>query len=49
MLNCELWKELLGLIKEHEYKIIWVKGHAGHPENERCDSLATAEAAKFAK
>lgn len=49
VLNPELWKELLSLIGQHEYKIIWVKGHAGHPENEKCDKLATAKAAEYAE
>ena len=40
--NIELWEELLKQIDRHDVKIIWVKGHAGHPENERCDRLATA-------
>ena len=39
-LNPDLWEKLLYLIKEHEVTIEWVKGHAGHPENERCDQLA---------
>lgn len=39
-LNIELWDELLTLIEPHELQIIWLKGHAGHPENERCDKLA---------
>ena len=47
VLNPELWNTLISEIQKHEYKIIWVKGHAGHPENERCDTLATSEAAKF--
>lgn len=47
VLNPELWQELIGEIRKHEYKIVWVKGHAGHPENERCDVLATTQAAKF--
>ncbi len=47
VLNPELWKALISEIRKHEYKIVWVKGHAGHPENERCDVLATTEAAKF--
>lgn len=47
VLNPELWKVLIAEIQKHEYKIVWVKGHAGHPENERCDVLATTEAAKF--
>ncbi len=47
VLNPELWKILIAEIQKHEYRIVWVKGHAGHPENERCDVLATTEAAKF--
>ena len=39
-LNVDLWEKLLDLIKTHEVTIDWVKGHAGHPENERCDKLA---------
>ncbi len=41
-LNPDLWEKLLDLIKEHNVTIEWVKGHAGHPENERCDQLAVA-------
>lgn len=39
-LNPDLWEKLLELIQMHEVTIDWVKGHAGHPENERCDKLA---------
>ena len=39
-LNPDLWEKLLELIKIHKVEINWVKGHAGHPENERCDRLA---------
>ena len=39
-LNSDLWGELLRLCDMHDVKITWVKGHAGHPENERCDRLA---------
>lgn len=39
-LNSDLWENLLELIHTHEVTIEWVKGHAGHPENERCDKLA---------
>lgn len=39
-LNSDLWEELLRLTELHEVHIEWVKGHAGHPENERCDELA---------
>ena len=41
-LNVDLWEELLPLLKTHEVTFIWVKGHAGHPENERCDELAVS-------
>ena len=41
-LNPDLWDELLNLLNLHEDEINWVKGHAGHPENERCDKLAVA-------
>ena len=47
-LNPELWGELLDLCDKHQLEIIWVKGHAGHPENERCDRLAVAESKKYA-
>lgn len=39
-LNSDLWEELLALYKIHNVSVHWVKGHAGHPENERCDFLA---------
>ena len=39
-LNSDLWERLLELLEKHEVKIEWVKGHAGHVENERCDRLA---------
>ena len=41
-LNVDLWERLLPLLKMHEVEFVWVKGHAGHPENERCDRLAVA-------
>lgn len=39
-LNVDLWEELLALLEIHDVKFIWVKGHAGHEYNERCDRLA---------
>lgn len=39
-LNADLWERLLELLSIHQVKIQWVKGHDGHPENERCDRLA---------
>lgn len=46
-LNVDLWEELLPLLAKHSVTFVWVKGHAGHPENERCDELAVAESRKF--
>lgn len=42
-LNPELWERLLDLTEKHRVTFVWVKGHAGHPENERCDRLATEQ------
>lgn len=39
-LNSDLWKILMELLKVHEVKFIWVKGHAANAENNRCDELA---------
>ena len=38
--NTDLWKKLLPFLKTHEVTMHWLRGHAGHPENERCDELA---------
>jgi ribonuclease HI len=43
-INPDLWEKLLELCSIHEVKFEWVRGHAGHSENERCDELATAAA-----
>ena len=48
-LNVDLFEKLLALIDKHEVEIVWVKGHAGHPENERCDRLAVMQTEKFQK
>ena len=40
--NVDLWECLLALMDEHQVTFTWVEGHAGHPENERCDALAVA-------
>ncbi len=45
VLNQDLWKRLVPLLKMHKVKFAWTKGHAGDPENERCDVLAV-EASK---
>lgn len=42
--NVDLWKRLLKAKKQHQVTFIWVKGHDGHPQNERCDVLATTAA-----
>lgn len=47
--NPDLWEKLLALLEKHEVEFVWVKGHAGHPENERCDRLAVAEVEKHRK
>ena len=44
--NADLWQELLKLLRIHDVTFIWVRGHNGHPENERCDRLAVAETEK---
>lgn len=41
-LNVDLWKKLLELLETHSVEFIWVKGHNGHPYNERCDKLAVS-------
>lgn len=42
VLNRDLWEELLELSKPHQVEWQWIRGHNGHPENERCDQLARA-------
>ncbi len=46
-LNVDLWEQLLALLDRHKVTFVWVKGHAGHPYNERCDVLATTKADQF--
>ncbi|MEG2054381.1 MAG: ribonuclease HI [Oscillospiraceae bacterium] len=48
-LNIDLWEKLLTLTEVHTLKYDWVKGHAGHKENERCDELAVIQSQKFKK
>lgn len=48
-LNPDLWDELLSLYDRHNVTIQWIKGHASHPENEKCDKMAVAESQKFLK
>lgn len=42
--NIDLWMRLLKAGEPHKISFIWIKGHDGHPENERCDKLATSAA-----
>ena len=45
--NVEFWKKLDALLSQHQVRFTVVRGHSGHPENERCDELAVAAAAEF--
>ena len=42
--NVDLWKRLLKAMEPHKVEYVWVRGHSGHPQNERCDVLATTAA-----
>ncbi|QCR20934.1 ribonuclease HI [Pontibacter sp. SGAir0037] len=42
--NGDLWGRFLRIYPKHHVKFVWIRGHAGHPENERCDELAVASA-----
>lgn len=46
-LNPDLWERLLDEINKHDYKFVWVKGHDGHPENERCDKMAVEQTKRY--
>ncbi len=46
-LNPDLWEILLEEISKHKITYVWVKGHAGHPYNERCDKMAQSESGRF--
>lgn len=46
-LNVDLWEKLLELLEIHKVEFIWVRGHNGHPYNERCDRLAVNEYLKL--
>jgi ribonuclease HI len=41
VLNVDLWMEIDALLAKHNVELVWVRGHNGHPYNERCDVLAT--------
>ena len=47
--NSDLWRELDAQTRRHKVTWKWLKGHVGHPENERCDLLAAAEIDKIRK
>lgn len=47
-LNSDLWERLLNLLEIHDVTFTWIKGHAGHEENERCDRLAVAKRDEYA-
>lgn len=42
--NGDLWARFLRVYPKHNVRFVWIRGHAGHPENERCDELAVASA-----
>ena len=46
-LNVDLWERLLPLLTKHKVRFQWIKGHSGHPDNERCDFLAKAAIANL--
>ena len=48
-LNSDLWELLLAQCERHKVTFIWIKGHAGHEENERCDKLAGGAYQRFLK
>ena len=43
--NGDLWRRFLAVYRRHQVRFQWIRGHNGHPENERCDALAVAAAA----
>ena len=47
VLNVDLWEKLNELMKIHKVRFEWIKGHDGHPENERCDRMAVAQYQKY--
>ena len=49
VLNPDLWQALALLLKQHNVRFVWIKGHAGHPENEKCDAVAVNEYRKYMK
>ncbi len=47
VLNADLWERLSDLLTTHEVTPVWIRGHQGHPENERCDRMAVEEYQKY--
>jgi len=47
VLNVELWKRLRELMQDHRIRFQWIRGHAGHPYNERCDAIAVEQYRKL--
>lgn len=47
--NPDLWMRFLKIYRQLNVSFVWIKGHAGHPENERCDTLAVEAAEKYQK
>ena len=45
--NADLWQRLLPLLGTHKVTFRWIRGHTGHPENERCDKLAVARSQEY--
>ena len=45
--NTDLWQQLLPLLEEHRVEFFWIRGHNGHPENERCDAEAVRQSRQF--
>ena len=46
-LNVDLWLRMLAVLEKHDVTFLWIKGHAGHSENERCDTLARSAIASL--
>ena len=49
VLNVELWQALVPLLAKHEVTFQWIRGHNGHPYNERCDAEAVRESQRFSE
>lgn len=47
--NSELWEQLLSVMQNHKITFNWIKGHNGHPENERCDKEAVIQSQLYSK